>query len=477
MSILSQLGDTPVWRVRRAVLAENEYRRYDAVLQIINDKSSAPFAGLFNAVAKKRGHDKGLPPLTLEDGTAIVRLLWSEQDSVFEQLECLRKLLTPLLAKSVAVDIRVMSAAYSAIYATLIAASDLPGDKGKCRRLMFAGCAQQTANIAVVAAAANTLARGLCRLPPNVLTVPAFARSAITLARRHGVRTQLIDHKKLKTLKAGAILAVGRASVAPPCVVRLSYTVKNAPRVALVGKGVCYDSGGVNVKPARYMRGMKGDMAGAAVALAAVLAAAQNRLPVSVEAFLVLADNGIGPAAYCPDEVVTAMNGKRIEIVHSDAEGRMLLADTLTLATRVKPAFDAVVSFATLTGTMVTALGTRMSGAFAVDDGWRQRAVEAATASGERLCVFPLPTDYKDKLKSNIADIKQCAEEGDADHILAALFLREFIEGTPPWLHLDLSASSCKGGLGAAPGPETGFGAAWTFELLRQLANKKSKAL
>lgn len=111
------------------------------------------------------------------------------------------------------------------------------------------------------------------------------------------------------------------------------------------------------------------------------------------------------------------------------------------------------------------------------NDGWRQRAVEAATASGERLCVFPLPTDYKDKLKSNIADIKQCAEEGDADHILAALFLREFIEGTPPWLHLDLSTSSCKGGLGAAPGPETGFGAAWTFELLRQLANKKSKAL
>ena len=209
-------------------------------------------------------------------------------------------------------------------------------------------------------------------------------------------------------------------------------------------------------------------MCGAAAALAAVIGAARMKLPVAVDAWLALAENSIGPNAYRPDEVATAANGKRIEIVHTDAEGRMVLADALTFASREKP--DALISFATLTGTMCVALGERMSGFFADDEKWRARALAAAEESGERLVWFPAPEDYAAALKSDVADIKQCGEDGAADHIMAVLFLREFIAGKIPWTHLDLSAATLKGGLGAAPSTVTGFGAAWGFGALARPA-------
>ena len=145
----------------------------------------------------------------------------------------------------------------------------------------------------------------------------------------------------------------------------------------------------------------------------------------------------------------------------------MLLADALTFASREKP--DALITFATLTGTMCVALGERMSGFFADDEKWRARALAAAAETGERLVWFPAPKDYGEALKSETADIKQCAEDSDADHIMAVLFLREFVSGKIPWTHLDLSAATLKEGLGAAPGPATGFGAAWALALLRAL--------
>ena len=262
-------------------------------------------------------------------------------------------------------------------------------------------------------------------------------------------------------------MAVTRAAPESAFLARLRYEPKGAKRrVALVGKGVCYDTGGVNVKPARHMRGMGADMCGAAAVLAATTAAARMRLPVAVDGWLALAENSIGPDAYRPDEVTTAANGKRIEIVHTDAEGRMILADALTFASREKP--DALITFATLTGTMCVALGERMSGFFADDPKWRARALAAAEETGERLAWFPAPRDYAEALKSDIADIKQCAEDGTADHIMAVLFLREFIAGKIPWTHLDLSAATLKEGLGAVPGTVTGFGAAWALALLKK---------
>ena len=421
---------------------------------------------------KKRGNSESPPFATANNGTAIVQLRPRKNDSVFAQLESLRRALSPLAGcGSLAVDIRQPAAATAAVFAALAQAARMPYDSRKPQRILFAGCAPKMAAEAAAAAEAQMLSRALCRLPPNVLTVPAFAKTAAALGKQQRLAVDIFDSKQLAKMGAGAILAVGRASQTPPQIIRLRLrAAKTAPRIALVGKGVCYDTGGVNNKPARHMRGMKGDMAGAAAVLAAVLAAAARGVAANIDAYLVLAENATGPAAYRPDEIITSLSGKRIEIVHSDAEGRMILADALTLATRQKPAYDSVITFATLTGTMHVALGERMSGVFATDKKLLKQAFRAAENSGERLCEFPVAADYRTALKSACADIKQCAEEGEADHIMAALFLREFMEGAPPWLHLDLSAASCKGGLGAAPGPETGFGAAWAFEFLKTAA-------
>jgi leucyl aminopeptidase len=162
--------------------------------------------------------------------------------------------------------------------------------------------------------------------------------------------------------------------------------------------------------------------------------------------------------------VITALNGTTIEIVHTDAEGRMVLADTLTLAARAKP--DLVVDFATLTGSMHVAVGERYSGVFATSEELARAALSAAGASGERVCVFPQDEDYDEELESAIADVKQCTMEGSADHILATRFLKRFV-GDTPWLHMDLSAAKCKGGLGAVATEINGFGVAWGIEFLR----------
>jgi leucyl aminopeptidase len=213
------------------------------------------------------------------------------------------------------------------------------------------------------------------------------------------------------------------------------------------------------------MQGMHEDMNGSAVALGILLAATRAKLGVNLDCWMAIAQNHLSPRAYKQNEVVTALNGTTIEIVHTDAEGRMVLSDTLTLAARGKP--DLVVDFATLTGSMHTALGDRYSGVFATSDELARAAVTAGTASGERVCVFPLDDDYDAALESGIADVKQCTLEGGADHILATRLLQRFTDRRP-WIHMDLSASSCKGGLGAVGTEVTGFGVAWGIAFLEK---------
>ena len=254
-------------------------------------------------------------------------------------------------------------------------------------------------------------------------------------------------------------------------IVRVRHEPKGARhRVALVGKGICFDTGGHNLKPARYMAGMHEDMNGSAVALALTAAVAELGLPIAIDCWLAIAHNHLSPEAYTQGDIVTTLDGTSIEVVHTDAEGRMVLADTLLLASgahgkRARP--DLVIDFATLTGSMHVALGTRYSGVFASSDELAAQAVAAGVASGERVCAFPFDADYDAALDSKVADVKQCTLDGDADHILAARFLRRFTGGRP-WLHVDLSASSCSGGLGAAGSDITGFGVAWGLALLEQ---------
>jgi len=344
---------------------------------------------------------------------------------------------------------------------------------------------KQQLTAALARAEANSLTRALCVLPPNQLTPGSFRALLPAQTKGLGIRTEVYDIARLQSLQAGAFLAVAQGSPAQDAaIVHLSYVPRlkavkanpkdkvaasPVPTVALVGKGICFDTGGHNLKPARYMAGMHEDMAGAAVALSVIRAAAQLKLPVRVDAWLALSRNDIAPGAYCQGDVVTALNGRTIEIVHTDAEGRMVLADTLTLAAANKP--DVVIDFATLTGSMTMALGNRMSGFFASLPWLATRLESAGMAAGERLMPFAMPDDYDSALESQVADVKQCTLDGEADHILAARFLQLFV-GDAPWLHLDLSAASCKGGLGGVGTDTTGFGAALTLTFLQSIAAK-----
>ena len=419
------------------------------------------------------------------------RFAWRGEESTFESLTRLRRALKPLFesaaeasprAATVAIDCRAAVAAPRALFAALVGGARLPDCKSEKTPpppdIALFGAADDDATRRALAdaeidARANSLTRALARTPPNFLSPRVFVEIASELAAAHSsIETQILDRRALQKAGAGALLAVARGG--GDCfVMRLSYRPPRAGKasqrpLALVGKGITFDTGGYNLKPARHMRGMKTDMHGAAVALAAVLAAAESESPVAVDGWLALAENLISPAAYRPDEVARALTGKTIEIVHTDAEGRLALADAVALAARRRP--RALVTYATLTGSMIAALGARMSGVFASDDEWLARALAAAADGGERLCAFPAPTDYRQDIDSEIADIAQCAVDGEADHIHAAIFLREFFPASIPWLHLDISASTCKGGLAAAPGEETGFGAVWSAALLRHLA-------
>jgi leucyl aminopeptidase len=358
------------------------------------------------------------------------------------------------------------------VYGAWLNGTPLPVHKKKDRkkplkRIVLYGyhCADGFA-LARAQAEGNLLARSLTVLPPNELTPARYRERIKDLAEQNSWGREEFDMKRLRAMGAGAFVAVAQGSAEDDAaIVRLSYRHKRAHRtVALVGKGICFDTGGHNLKPAKHMYGMHEDMNGSAVCLGILLAATALDLPIHIDCWLAIAQNQIGPRAYKQNDVVTALNGTTIEIVHTDAEGRMVLADALALAAREKPTL--IVDFATLTGSMHTALGSRYSGIFSNRAELLARAVEAGARSGERVNAFPLDADYDPALDSKVADIKQCTPDSAADHILAARFLSRFVAGLP-WLHLDLSASNCEGGLGAVASEVTGFGVAWAMSLLR----------
>jgi leucyl aminopeptidase len=318
-----------------------------------------------------------------------------------------------------------------------------------------------------IEARGNGLARWLTAQPANVLTPASYRRAVAQLARRHGWRMRFLGRTALKRLGAGAFLAVTQAHDAEAGIVHLSYRPKRtmrAPAVALVGKGVCFDTGGINLKPHRSMLDMHTDMGGSAVALAVLEALTALEAPFGVDAWLALAENQIGPRAYKPQDVVRAANGTTIQVIHSDAEGRMLLADTLALAARTRPRL--ILDFATLTGACVSALSERYSGAFTNRPALRPLIEGAGVASGERVWTFPMDEDFDSDLESRVADVLQCAVDARADHILAARFLKRFVPEEIAWTHVDLAASERKGGLAHVTTDITGFGVRFALNLL-----------
>ena len=433
---------------------------------------------------KKKPADLAKSPIAsdLRHGGLAVWVTYEAGKSVFERQTLLRKAVQMLLAENPAeVTIAVYgedddrrAAAELALYVAWINGARLPQRKQKSderpleRIQLYGWRSSDGYALAHSTADGNLLCRELTALPPNEL-VPATYRQRIRrLAKEHRWEHEEYNMARLRKLGAGAFVAVAQGSPAnDAAIVHLRYRNRRAKRMlALVGKGICFDTGGHNLKPARYMHGMHEDMNGSAVALGILLAATEAGLHVNLDCWLAIAENHLSPHAYRQNEVVKALNGTTIEVVHTDAEGRMVLSDTLVLASRAKP--EAIVDFATLTGSMHTALGDRYSGVFATTDKLAAAAIAAGRASGERVCAFPLDEDYDSALDSTIADVKQCTMEGSADHILAARFLKRFT-GDRPWIHVDLSGSSCKGGLGAVGTDVTGFGVAWGVSLLQSL--------
>jgi len=321
----------------------------------------------------------------------------------------------------------------------------------------------------------NNLARYLTNLPPNELTPAMYRQRIAELAEQNGWNMHFFDNKALRRQKAGAFLAVAQGSADddagivqlcyhPPKTTRTTAKIPAKQRLCLVGKGICYDTGGNNLKPAKNMFGMHEDMEGSAVALGTLLALTRLKVNFSVHCWLALAQNHIGPKAYKQNDVVTASNGVTIEVVHTDAEGRMVLADTLAMASAERP--DLIIDYATLTGTCVYALGTSYSGAFTNRDELMFDIIRAGRDSGERVWPFPTDSDYDKELESDIADVKQCVLAGEADHILAARFLNRFVREEVPWLHIDLSAWNHKGGLAHIPTDISGFGVRFTLNLV-----------
>lgn len=416
---------------------------------------------------------------TLNNGALIRWGAVDAQGSRFEQLNQIRAILAPLWEESpeslhiICIGTERETLADWVAQVALINGAALPQRQSR-KRDQCAGLAQvfiygATINARASAVAqGNTLARTLTLLPPNELSPATYQTQLQALAQNYGWQWQAWDLPTLHHLGAGAFCAVTQADPSIGSgIVKLSYRHPAATQtVALVGKGVCFDTGGYHLKSARHMWQMHEDMNGSAVALGALVAATELHLPVNVDVWLALAENHLSPRAYLPNMVVRAINGKSIEIVHTDAEGRLLLADTLALAGRSKP--NVLLSLATLTGSCVVALGSRYSGLFSNNASLAQALLSAGEASGERLCQFPLSADYDEALKSKIADLLHCTPDAEADHILAARFLSHFV-AKRVWAHIDLSAHRHEGGLGAVGSDVTGFGVGLLVTFLEQM--------
>jgi leucyl aminopeptidase len=320
-------------------------------------------------------------------------------------------------------------------------------------------------------AGAITRARDWVNTPPNDLTPEAFAAQIQqAFRRRKGVTVEVLDHERLAELGCGGILGVGMGSANRPCLVKVAWEPEDAAgHVALVGKGITYDSGGLTIKPGASMTHMKSDMAGAAAVVASVEAIAARRLPVAVTAWVPLAENSVSGTAMRPGDVLTTYSGKTVEIRNTDAEGRLVLCDALAMAAEAEP--DRIVELSTLTGPCVVALGNKIAGLFGDDD--TVAAVEAAASStGELFWHLPIPEESRTAVttESKVADLLQHNWVRWGSALFAAAFLEQFVDGLP-WTHWDIAGPAWNpgGAWGHVPSGGTGFGIATVVELVESL--------
>jgi leucyl aminopeptidase len=318
------------------------------------------------------------------------------------------------------------------------------------------------------------LARDLVNEPPNILYPVEFARRAKALTRL-GLKVEILGEAQMKKLGFGALLGVGQGSARESQLVVMQWNgakKKSGAPIAFVGKGVCFDSGGLSIKPGAGMMGMKGDMAGAAAVTGAMMALATRRAKVNAVGVIGLVENMPGGEAIRPDDVLKSLSGQMIEVLNTDAEGRLVLADALTYTQRrFKPKF--VIDLATLTGAIVQALGFEHAGVFANDDKLAERLATAGLYTGERVWRLPLDPAYDKMIRSKIADVKNIGGPNSGS-ITAAQFLKRFIENDTPWAHLDIAGVAWQDGEQKVLAPSWGTGGG--VRLLNRLVKEHYEA-
>jgi leucyl aminopeptidase len=318
------------------------------------------------------------------------------------------------------------------------------------------------------------LARDLVNTPADDLVPADFAAVAQAQAEAHGLEIEVLEEDALEAQGYGGILAVGKGSAHPPRLVRLAYRPADAKgHLALVGKGITFDTGGISIKPSLGMHEMKGDMGGAAAALGTIVAAARLGVPTAVTVYLCLAENMPSGRAQKPGDVYRAYGGKTVEVLDTDAEGRLVMADALVRAQEDKA--DVLIDIATLTGAAVIALGARTAGIMSNDDDLRDAVHDAASRAGETTWPMPQPEELRGHLDSHVADIANIPLVGrrEGGMLSASIFLREFVKDSQRWAHLDIAgpAYNAHRAWGCTPRGGTGFAVRTLTQLAEDIAD------
>lgn len=300
--------------------------------------------------------------------------------------------------------------------------------------------------------AATAMARDLVNTPANDMSPEALASAAVELAQRHGCHYRQIIGDALVSGRLPAVHAVGRASAVAPRLIDMEWGDAAHPKVTLVGKGVCFDSGGLDIKPGASMLLMKKDMGGAATVLALASAIMDARLPIRLRVIIPAVENVISANAFRPGDVLNTRKGLSVEVGNTDAEGRLILCDALALADEDKP--DLLIDMATLTGAARVALGPELPALFATDEALATELVKTGLAESDPLWLMPTWLGYDDELSSKIADLNNVSASGFSGAIIAALFLRRFVSEARTWLHIDLYAWNGKDRPGRPVGAE-----------------------
>jgi leucyl aminopeptidase len=354
-------------------------------------------------------------------------------------------------------------------------AKTAPKDTGLRRitALNSAKAAKSAAAHAVAVATAVATARDFVNTPPNALYPDEFAKRAKGFGEAAGLSVEVLDEKSLAKGGYGGIIGVGQGSSRPPRLVRLSYKSgkRKAKKVALVGKGITFDTGGISIKPAASMHHMTSDMGGAAAVIATVALAAQLELPVDVTATVPMAENMPSATAQRPGDVLTQYGGTTVEVLNTDAEGRLILADAIVRACEDNP--DYLIETSTLTGAQTVALGARHPGVMGSDE-FRDRVAAISQAVGENGWPMPLPDELKDDLKSQVADLANISGQRFAGMLVAGVFLREFVAEGVQWAHVDVAgpAYNTGGPWGYTPKGGTGVPTRTMFAVLEDIADK-----